>query len=60
MNIEQAPQITILIIYDEGQGMMKGAEIIINTEQEMMNNERRESYIYCFVNIKPFGMVNPY
>ncbi len=60
MNIEQAPQITILIIYDEGQGMMKGAEIIINTEQEMMNNERRESYIYCFVNIKSFGMVNPY
>ena len=60
MNIEQAPQITILIIYDEGQGMMKGAEIIINTEQEMMNNERRESYIYCFVNIKSFGMGNPY
>ena len=42
------------------QGMMKGAEIIINTEQEMMNNERRESYIYCFVNIKSFGIVNPY
>jgi len=36
MNIEQAPQITILIIYDEGQGMMKGAG---NNEYRTSNDE---------------------